>query len=116
MENRQLIVAGGAVVDLKRSVAGGGGEVGGGQYYDHGAHGGVDIAEDPDDAFAGEADGLGGAGSVEAQVEDLAVVARKGVVEDGVVVGEIDVGSGGYGEDVRGESFVLLTHGDVGVG
>ena len=80
------------------------------QHYDDGAHVGMDVAEDADDAGAGEGDAAGGAGRIEADVEDLAAEVGEGVVEDGIEVGEIDGGSDGDGQDVGREGLVFLDH------
>ena len=81
-----------------------------------GAYGGVDIAEDAHHAGAGKANGPIGSGRIQADVEDLAAVAGKGVVENGIGVREIDGGSRGDGQHMRREGFIFLQHGGASIG
>src|SRR5580700_8461713 len=59
------------------------------QDYDYGTHGGMDIAKYPHHTFAAETLRSGGARRVQNQIEDLPVVIGKGIMEDGIVIGEI---------------------------
>src|SRR5437763_3071142 len=90
MEDTQHIVSGGNVADFKAAVGFRGIEVGRIQHYDDGAHGRVYVTEDAHDAGAGEKHAARCTWRIETNIEQLAVVGRKGVVKNGVGVRKID--------------------------
>ena len=116
VEQLQLIAAQRDVADFKRAVLLRDVEPRDRQHDNHGAHVGMDVAEDPDGADARERDAARGAGRVEADVEHLAVVVGEGVVEDGVEVGEFHRGADGNGQNVGCERLVFLHHPRAGSG
>src|SRR6185369_13180088 len=110
LKDVEIVLPGRHIGDGELAASRGGRVPGSRQHRDDGAHGGVNIAEDADDA--GELEGLRfvAAGLVEAGVEGLAAEVRKGVVKDGVEVRKIDGAADRDGEDVRGEVAVFLPH------
>ena len=80
------------------------------KHDDDGAHGGMNVTENADDAFAPKRDGPASTGRVETDVEDLAVVVGEGVVENRVVIGKVHCGSHRDGEHVRREGLIFLNH------
>src|SRR5258708_2626250 len=74
----------------------------------HGAHLGVNVAEDERDSRLVEFHKLRGATLIEPQVEALAVEQRKDIVEKGIPVGELDLAPRRDYQERRLETLILL--------
>src|SRR5271166_4577643 len=110
MKDAQVVRAG-RYVDVKRAIVGRDGKVRRRQHENYRAHRRMNVAEDADDAWPLKPDGARAAGRVQADVEYLAAIAGKGVMEDGIAVGKVDRGSGHYRQNVRREHLIFLQHG-----
>src|SRR5260370_41704691 len=78
------------------------------QRNDHGAHLGVNVAEDERDYRLVELHKLRGATLIEPQVKALAVEQRKDIVEKGIPIGELDLAARWDHQQRRLETLIFL--------
>src|SRR5689334_10268054 len=88
VKKMQSILAGGHAIELEISVLLGGVEVRTVEHDDHGAHGRVNVTENPDDARPGKANAARSPRRIQPDVEQLASIVGKCVMKDGIEVGK----------------------------
>src|ERR1700693_5329877 len=84
------------------------------QHHDHGGHGRVNVTEDPDYTLAPEDDGFRCPWRGTPNVKDLAIVVRKSIMENRVVVRKIYSSADHNRKHVGRKRLVFLNHFHVG--